>query len=187
MPPLTAAALLLWGRCAGTAGLRAKMGPGFSRMNAVTVQQASQGLAAYLHDTCGERLAAGERWGGAGGHELQMPCAQPQLHSTWVLGAQELLSGFTMTLAPTGGAAAPPPPAGGVVVGHDARHHSLSFALIVAGVFLARGVRVHLLRGPCPTPWVAAGVSQLGAAAGVVVTASHNPKVAGAAVWGIDL
>ena len=35
---------------------------------------------------------------------------------------------------------------------------------------------MHLFSRPCPTPWVAAGVSVLGCMAGVMVTASHNPK-----------
>ena len=32
----------------GTAGLRGKMGPGYNRMNVVTVQQTTQGLAMYI-------------------------------------------------------------------------------------------------------------------------------------------
>jgi hypothetical protein len=42
---------------AGTAGLRAKMGPGFNRMNAVTIQQTTQGLLRYLQATSPQQLA----------------------------------------------------------------------------------------------------------------------------------
>jgi len=66
--------------------------------------------------------------------------------------------------------------AGGVVIGFDGRHNSASFAHTAAAVFLSQGVRVHLFSGMVPTPFVAAGVAELGAAAGIMVTASHNPK-----------
>lgn len=41
----------------GTAGLRALMGPGFSRMNSVTVQQTAQGLYAYLREVGPDSVA----------------------------------------------------------------------------------------------------------------------------------
>ncbi|HHH29826.1 MAG TPA: phospho-sugar mutase [Polyangiaceae bacterium] len=63
----------------------------------------------------------------------------------------------------------------GVVVGYDGRKQSDAFARDVAAVLSAAGVRVHLSPGRCPTPIVAYGVKELNAAAGVMVTASHNP------------
>ncbi|GAX75901.1 hypothetical protein CEUSTIGMA_g3344.t1 [Chlamydomonas eustigma] len=65
---------------------------------------------------------------------------------------------------------------GGIVVGHDARHGSLSFARITAQVFMSKGIKVHLFPKVVPTPFVTAGVAVHNAAAGVMVTASHNPK-----------
>ena len=64
----------------------------------------------------------------------------------------------------------------GVVIGYDGRHHSRSFAEITAAVFLSEGVRVRLFSVLVPTPFVPYAVLSLGAAAGVMVTASHNPK-----------
>lgn len=104
----------------GTAGLRGRMEAGFSRMNSLTVIQASQGLAEYLLKTNADAKAQG------------------------------------------------------VVIGRDARHNSDKFAKLVAAAFVAKGIPVRWL-GQVHTPLVPYTVGQLGAAAGVMITASHNP------------
>ncbi|EPT05929.1 hypothetical protein FOMPIDRAFT_1033960 [Fomitopsis schrenkii] len=64
----------------------------------------------------------------------------------------------------------------GVVVGHDHRHHSEKWARLTAAAFLKNGVKVYLHRGLVHTPLVPFSVKKLGAACGVMITASHNPK-----------
>ncbi|CAM9467665.1 unnamed protein product, partial [Discosporangium mesarthrocarpum] len=68
----------------------------------------------------------------------------------------------------------------GVVIGHDHRAQagvsSVGFAQLTAAVLLSRGFRVHLMGRLAATPLISFGVSLKGACAGVMVTASHNPK-----------
>ncbi|MSP26271.1 MAG: phospho-sugar mutase [Myxococcales bacterium] len=63
----------------------------------------------------------------------------------------------------------------GVVVGYDGRRKSREFAEATASVLVAAGFRVQLAERLCPTPIVAFAVRELACAAGVMVTASHNP------------
>jgi len=63
----------------------------------------------------------------------------------------------------------------GVVIGHDARTGSEAFAADAAAVFRGFGLRVFCCDPLAPTPLVAFATRTLHAAAGVVVTASHNP------------
>lgn len=107
----------------GTAGLRARMGAGFSQLNSLTIIQTSQGLAQYLIEEEGTSAATA-----------------------------------------------------GVVVGYDARHNSRKFAELAAAAFIAKGIRVWWYEDLVHTPMVPFAVKQLRAAAGVMITASHNPK-----------
>ena len=69
-------------------------------------------------------------------------------------------------------------PEGGqsVVVGHDCRNNGRMFAESVAAIFSANGIKAYLFESLRPTPEISFAIRQLGAVAGVNVTASHNPK-----------
>ena len=112
----------------GTAGLRARMGPGPKLMNDLTVLQATEGLLTYLEETLGESDARSR----------------------------------------------------GIVIGFDHREAgtlgSERFAALATAASVKRGFRVHRLGRMVATPLVPFAVGQFGAAAGVMVTASHNPK-----------
>ncbi len=63
-----------------------------------------------------------------------------------------------------------------VVVGHDCRNNGRMFAETVADIFSANGIKVYLFESLRPTPEISFAIRQLGAQAGVNVTASHNPR-----------
>lgn len=63
-----------------------------------------------------------------------------------------------------------------VAIAYDSRNMSREFAQTAAGVFAANGVKVYLYEDLRPTPMLSFAVRYLQADAGVVITASHNPK-----------
>lgn len=64
----------------------------------------------------------------------------------------------------------------GVAIGYDGRYNSLTFAQLTAATFVSRGFKVYLYSQIVATPLVPYCVQQNNCCAGVMVTASHNPK-----------
>ncbi|HVJ88416.1 MAG TPA: phospho-sugar mutase [Labilithrix sp.] len=85
------------------------------------------------------------------------------LRTTW---------GLARHLLDTGGAVAAEK---GVAIGYDGRRMSKQFAEDTACVLAAAGVKAKLFEELVPTPLLAFAISRLGCAAGVMITASHNP------------
>ena len=74
-----------------------------------------------------------------------------------------------------------------IAISYDSRILSDEFARVAAGVFAANGITAHIYRQLMPTPCLSYAVRALGCAAGVMVTASHNPaKYNGYKVYGPD-
>ena len=65
----------------------------------------------------------------------------------------------------------------GVVIAYDRRFDSEHFAAAAAEVLVARGIPVAIARHAVPTQMSSYEVVERGAAAGIVITASHNPWV----------
>lgn len=63
-----------------------------------------------------------------------------------------------------------------VAIAFDSRNNSPFFAKITADVFAANGFKVYLFKELRPTPQLSFTIRDLGCVAGVMVTASHNPK-----------
>lgn len=78
-------------------------------------------------------------------------------------------------------------PSPSIVLAYDSRHMSPEFALEAALVFAGNGIKAYLFKTLHATPQLSFAVRYLGAAAGVVVTASHNPpEYNGYKVYGAD-
>ena len=64
----------------------------------------------------------------------------------------------------------------GIVIGYDSRNFSEEFAKEAAAVFAGNGIKVYLHTEIIPVPVLSFSVRHLRCAAGVMITASHNPK-----------
>uniref|UniRef100_A0A914N3W4 Phosphoglucomutase (alpha-D-glucose-1,6-bisphosphate-dependent) n=1 Tax=Meloidogyne incognita TaxID=6306 RepID=A0A914N3W4_MELIC len=109
----------------GTAGVRTKMGPGFTQLNDLTIIQLSHGMAQHLLQDMASK----------GNNKIPK-----------------------------------------IVVGFDGRHNSLRFAQLASNVFIKNRICVTLFSECVPTPVVSFAVVELNCDAGLMITASHNPK-----------
>ncbi|MGE3611411.1 MAG: phospho-sugar mutase [Bacteriovoracaceae bacterium] len=66
---------------------------------------------------------------------------------------------------------------GSAVISYDSRHSSKEFALEVAGVFAANGIKAYVYRDLTPTPMLSYAIRYYKAQTGVMITASHNPPI----------
>ena len=75
----------------------------------------------------------------------------------------------------------------GVAIAYDTRRKSREFAENTAGLLAQNGIKAHIFKDPRPVPMLSFAVRKLKCAAGVVITASHNPKeYNGFKVYGCD-
>ena len=125
-----------------------------------------EALAASDRDELARRFAHPLRFGTAGlrGPEQAGPAGMNRLT---VRRATQAVAGWLHQ--------SPGAPARGVVVGRDARRGSAAFAAETVATLLAAGISVHEWPDPGPTPLVPFAVQALGAGAGIMITASHNP------------
>ncbi len=74
-----------------------------------------------------------------------------------------------------------------IAIGYDTRIKSREFSKIAATVFANSGIKAYLYSTPYPTPMLSYAVRELSCGAGVMITASHNPKeYNGYKVYGSD-
>lgn len=66
---------------------------------------------------------------------------------------------------------------GSAVISYDSRHRSKEFAMEVAAVFAANGMKAYIFSALTPTPMLSFAVRYFKAQCGVMITASHNPPI----------
>ncbi len=143
-------------------GDRAELRGLLDRAGADAGSPAGEAALAELRDRFAGRLEFG-----TAGLRGVVAAGPNRMNRAVVRGATAAVAGWLLGTSGTSGVR--------VVVGCDARHRSAEFAAEAAGVLAGAGIEVHVLPLPCPTPLLAFSVRHLGASAGVMITASHNP------------
>ncbi|MCK1795641.1 phospho-sugar mutase [Streptomyces sp. XM4193] len=133
--------------------------------------EATDGTAVQPQARLAERFAGTLQFGTAG-LRGELGAGPMRMNRSVVVRAA---AGLARYLVAEGATTAPAESPGLVVIGYDARHKSADFARDTAAVMVGAGLRAALLPRPLPTPVLAFAIRHLGAVAGVMVTASHNP------------
>jgi phosphomannomutase len=143
-----------------------------TRAELAAVIDAARAASAEAADDLADRFAGMLQFGTAGLRGI-VGAGPNRMNRAVVIRAAAGLTAYLQAGARDGTPA--PASAPTVVVGFDARHGSAVFARDTAAVVTAAGGRALLLPRPLPTPLLAFAIRHLGADAGVMVTASHNP------------
>ncbi|NLL19459.1 MAG: phospho-sugar mutase, partial [Clostridia bacterium] len=85
---------------------------------------------------------------------------------------RRVIQGLADVIKEVGGDA----PGRGVVIAYDCRRYSPEFAREAALVLAANGIKAYLFDELRPTPELSFAIRHLGTIAGIMITASHNPK-----------
>ncbi|KAF3201781.1 Phosphoglucomutase-3 [Orbilia oligospora] len=109
---------------------------------------------------------------GTAGLRSSMQAGFAHLNPLTIIQASQGLASYLLASIPQ---TVPPSPKLSVIIGHDHRHNSSQFAKLTATAFILKGIKVYFLEDLVHTPLVPFGLNLLGANAGVMITASHNP------------
>ena len=104
---------------------------------------------------------------GTGGLRGLMGVGTNRMNAYTVAQATQGLANYMLEAVPSGAS---------IAIAHDSRNNSPEFARVAAEVMAGNGIEVHLFPALRPTPQLSFTVRELGCTAGIVVTASHNPK-----------
>lgn len=142
----------------GTAGIRGIMGDGPGEFNLATIELLSRALARFLlKEFADGKLEAEEK---------------PELKEKDIKKTSGEEAESADSACKCGGAKNAPL----VIIARDSRNNSFEFALKTAKTLKAEGVKVLMFEEIMPVPVLSFAVRHLAADAGIVITASHNPK-----------
>ncbi len=139
------------------------LGPDFDETTRAEVKALIEGDQTALEDAFYRNLEFG-----TGGLRGIMGVGTNRMNVYTVAMATQGLAEYILLHAPEGSRK--------VCISFDSRNHSREFAKITSDVLTANGIDVFLFDDIRPTPELSYSIRLKGATAGVMVTASHNPK-----------
>lgn len=150
----------------GTGGIRGIIGAGTNRMNKYIIRKVCQGIADYIK---------------AETSSIVSNATIDEASNASPATATFLNSDVNITSKAAGRIV------DGIVIAYDSRHKSKEFSIEAAEVFAGNGIKVYLFDEIKPVPMLSFSIRHLRGIAGLVITASHNPKnYNGCKVYGED-